>query len=277
MSEADAVARVDEPATVDSLVSDLRDLGVAPGDTLFVHSSLSALGWVCGDAPAVVEALRTTVTDAGTLVMPTHSPQYTDPTGWSAPPVPDDWVDTIREERPAYRPDTTPTRGVGAIPECFRTYPDVVRSAHPTVSVAAWGAGADAIAGEHPLEYGLGESSPLARLYDRDADVLCLGTDHETNTSFHLAEHRAAIDIETETNRVPIVEHGERTMVEYERLDGHTDDFSDLGAAFERRVGLVEGSVGAATARLASQPELVDFAVTWFEEHRETDPTVADE
>ncbi|OVE85946.1 aminoglycoside N(3)-acetyltransferase [Natronolimnobius baerhuensis] len=272
MSEADAVERVDEPATVASLASDLRDLDIAAGDTLFVHSSLSALGWVCGDAPAVVDALQTVLTDAGTLVMPTHSPQYTNPADWSAPPVPDDWIDPIREQRPAYRPETTPTRGMGAIPECFRNYPGVIRSAHPTVSVAAWGADADAIAGDHALDYGLGESSPLARLYDHDAAVLMLGTGHETNTSLHLAEHRAAISLETTTNRVPIIDNGERVLVDYKLLDGHTDDFPDLGAAFEAQAEPTTGTVADATALLIEQPALVDFAVEWLEEHRESCP-----
>ncbi|MFC6726116.1 AAC(3) family N-acetyltransferase, partial [Halobium palmae] len=51
------MAMVDEPVTTDSIVSDLRDLGVERGDVLLVHSSLSSLGWVSGGAPAVVDAL----------------------------------------------------------------------------------------------------------------------------------------------------------------------------------------------------------------------------
>jgi len=35
------------------------------------------------------------------------------------------------------------------------------------------------------------ENSPLARVYDRDGDVLLLGVGHDSNTSLHLAEHRA--------------------------------------------------------------------------------------
>ena len=117
MGERAAVDRVDEPVTVSTMVDDLRELGLRDGDTVLVHSSLSALGWVCGDAQAVVDGLRRTVTESGTVVVPTHTGQYTDPAVWSNPPVPDDWIGTIRDERPPFRPESTPTRSMGAIAE----------------------------------------------------------------------------------------------------------------------------------------------------------------
>lgn len=121
--ERAAIERVDEPNTVASLTADLRDLGVEPGDAVLVHSSLSALGWTAGGPQAVVDALRAAVTDSGTLVLPTYTGQYTDPADWSRPPVPESWVETIRESMPPFRPAVTPARGVGAVPECFRTTP----------------------------------------------------------------------------------------------------------------------------------------------------------
>lgn len=267
-SEADAIQRVDDPVTVDSLVDDLRGLGVDPGGTVLVHSSLSALGWVVGGAPAVVDALRTAVTDAGTLVMPTFTPQYADPAGWENPPVPAEWAASVRGSMPPFRPLITPTRGVGAIPECFRTYPDVVRGEHPEVSFAAWGRDAASVATDHRLDDGLGEGSPLARLYERDADVLLLGVGHAVNTSFHLAEYRAAVETGRVTNEAPVRRGGERVRVEYGDVDRDAGDFPDLGADFEREVGSTLGTVGAADARLASQRALVDFAVEWFEANR---------
>lgn len=267
MSEGEAIEQLDEPVTVSSLVADLRDLGVDAGDTVLVHSSLSALGWVCGGAPAVVDAFREVVTDEGTLVMPTHT-GYTDPVDWSNPPVPDEWIERIRETMPPYRPAVTPTRGMGVIPECFRTYPDTLRSDHPAVSFAAWGAAAEAIVTDHALDYRLGENSPLARVYELDGDVLLLGVGHDRNTSLHLAEHRADIEKETVTNGGPILSDGKRVWMEYENIEENTDDFTELGADFERKVGLTDGRVGAATARLVSQRVLVNFAVGWFEANR---------
>ena len=54
MRESKVVEKTKAPATVDSLQSDLSALGIAPGMVVLVHSSLSAMGWVCGGAVAVV-------------------------------------------------------------------------------------------------------------------------------------------------------------------------------------------------------------------------------
>ena len=42
------------------LQRELRSLGVASGMVLIVHSSLSSLGWVCGGAQTVIEAIEPT-------------------------------------------------------------------------------------------------------------------------------------------------------------------------------------------------------------------------
>ncbi|MFC4549014.1 MULTISPECIES: aminoglycoside N(3)-acetyltransferase [Halorussus] len=270
--EARAVERADEPLAVERLADDLRELGVT-GETVLVHSSLSELGWVAGGAPTVVDALMEAVTERGTLMMPTHSTQYSDPADWENPPIPDDWETSVRASMPPYRPTVTPTRGMGAIPECFRTYPDVVRSRHPTYSFAAWGADADEVVGDHGVDHGLGERSPLARVYDRGGFVLLLGADHDSNTSLHLAEHRADYERTVVTNGAPVLRRrtgapddeaessaegapddgsepsiadvtesgdetesadGEREWISFEEIDYDSGDFRRVGEAFER-------------------------------------------
>lgn len=268
MADRELVERTDEPVTTDRLVADLRSLGVERGDTLLVHSSLSAVGWVAGGPQAVVDALERAVGVDGTVVVPTHTPQYTDPEEWSNPPVPEDWIEPIRASMPPYRPAVTPSYGVGTIPECLRTYPDAVRSRHPVFSFAALGADAGAVVGDHRLDFGLGEGSPLARVYDRDGGVLMLGTDYETNTSIHLAEYRADVPTERTENRVPIRRDGERVIVTLDDIETSTDDFEALGAAFEREVGVERGPVGETEATLLEQPGLVDFATEWLAENR---------
>jgi len=271
MSETLPADRSAEPVTIASMTSDLRSLGLEAGETVLVHGSLSALGWVCGGAPAVVDALQRVVGEAGTIVMPTHSPGNRDPTNMNHPPVPESWYDTVREQHPPYRPAVTPTQGMGAIAECFRSCPGVRRSAHPQHSFAAWGADAEFVTEDHPYDDSLGEASPLARVYDLDGRVCFLGTDHATNTSLHLAEYRADLDLERTDHASAVLVDGERAWVEWTDLPIDDEDFPDCGAAFEReRPAAVEaGSVGVGDATLLEQRALVDFAVEWFEANRE--------
>ncbi len=268
MGEREAIEAVEEPVTADAIVADLRELGVTPGETLLVHSSLRSLGWVAGGAQAVAEALQRAVGTDGTVVAPTFTAQYSDPSVWSNPPVPDSWVDGMADRLPAFRPAVTPSRGVGAVPECLRTFPAAVRSRHPEFSFAAAGADAEAVVADHPYGHGLGEGSPLAEIYDRGGSVLLLGVGHEVDTSLHLAEHRADIDEGRVHRRAPVRRDGDREMVSYEDIAMSTDDFPAVGTAFERAVGAREGPVGAADATLLDQPALVDFAVDWFEANR---------
>jgi aminoglycoside 3-N-acetyltransferase len=257
------------PVTRRSLLEDLRRLGVAEGVTLLVHSSLSRLGWVAGGEHAVVLALLDSVGPDGTLVMPTHSGHLTDPSRWKAPPVPEAWWQTIRDETPAFDSDLTQTRMMGAIVECFRHVPGVRRSRHPTVSFAATGPRTDVIVTDHQLAYGFGEESPLARLYELDAWVLLLGVGHGNNTSLHLAEYRSThATKEWVTKASPMFVDGARRWCEWPDLEGDTDDFETMGADFAETGRQREGPAGSGRALLMRQRDVVDFATSWFATHR---------
>lgn len=265
-----------KPVTVASLRNDLRSIGVAEGQTLLVHSSLSALGWVCGGPVAVVQALIGAVGDSGTLIMPTHSADLSEPSLWSAPPVPKAWWEEIRRTMPAFDPLVTPSRGMGRIPECFRSVPGLRRSNHPQVSFAAIGPNADAILSAQLLEDGLGDASPLGRIYDLDGKVLLLGVGHENNTSLHLAEVRAFRNSAPKVKTAaPILVNGRREWVEFTEQELDSCDFNKLGEAMEASTKLVAtGRVGNAVAKLMSQPDIVDFGQDWLEHHPRTKSTV---
>ena len=269
MAEADTIHADYLPLTVDSMAEQFAACGLAAGQTVIVHSSLSKMGWVAGGAKAVIEALLRVLTPTGTLVMPAHTSDNSDPAAWQNPPVPEHWWPIIRQHMPAYDPATSPTRMMGAIAELFRTWPGARRSGHPQGSFAALGPHADAITHDHALE-GFGPQSPLARVYELDGYVLLIGVGHSNNTSLHLAEYHAQWPGKrTHQQAAAMLVNGERQWVEYEALDIDSDDFDTLGEAYEAAHGITRCHVGQAEVRFMRQRPLVDFAIKWMAQNRD--------
>jgi len=271
MSEGKVVQKTEVPATIDSLQADFSALGIRSGMILLVHSSLGAIGWVSGGAVAVIIALQEVLGTTGTLVMPTHSTDLTEPSQWQNPPVPESWWPVIRATMPAYHPDLTPTRSMGVIAETFRKQKGVLRSAHPHHSFCAYGHQASHITDNHSLEFGMGESSPLARIYDLDGFVLLLGVGHDSNTSMHLAEYRATFPAKRIVREgAPISTVGSRRWATFENIDLDSSDFGQIGEDFLCDVGpeVHRGKVGLANCQLMQQRAVVDFTVDWLEKNR---------
>ena len=160
---------------------------------------------------------------------------------------------------------------MGVTPENFRSWPGVVRSSHPTSSLAALGPRANEILAEQPLDDPHGESSPLARLYELGAQVLLLGVGFGSNTSLHLAERRAFGDRQSKyESGSPVLREGRREWVPYEEPDVDESDFERLGRDFLNESSSTStAQAGAGSALLMPQRELVDFGVSWLRQNRD--------
>jgi len=256
------------PHTVETLARDLRALGLSTGDTVLLHSSMSSIGFVAGGVQAVVQAFLDVLGEAGTLVVPTHTPDNSDPAHWSNPPVPDAWQPIIRAHGPGFDPERTPSRWMGVLPETVRTWPGSLRSGHPHVSFAALGARALAITAAHPLEGDLGEKSPLGAVYREDGKVLLLGCGYGSNTSLHLAEARQDQPPQTTFGSAVRDPGGTSRWTTWTGLRTDVSDFEALGAAYDATGVPALGLIGNAPSRLMPQRDLVHFATTWMRTHR---------
>ena len=267
MSEQAAIEKTAQPNTVGTIGRDLGRLGLAAGDTALVHSSLSAIGWVCGGAVAVVQALLAVVGEQGTVVMPAHTSDNSDPAKWGNPPVPADWIETIRATMPAFEADISLTRSMGRIAECFRTYPGTLRSDHPQMSFTANGHLARAITAQHVLTPGFGSETPLGALYRQHAKILLLGVDYMNCTAFHLAEVLSG-----KGSTVPVgcalIQEGARVWRWFEDFEYDADDFAQIGADLDASGAVTIGQIGCATSRLVDLTVAVDFARDWMLYHR---------
>ncbi|MBB2699647.1 UNVERIFIED_ORG: aminoglycoside 3-N-acetyltransferase [Rhizobium esperanzae] len=173
-----------------SLGQDLRELGLRPGDMVMVHAAMSRVGLLLSGPDVLIDALRDAVGPSGTIVA------YTD---WNGAydelldgdgRVPEEWRPHIAPFDPAL---SRAIRDNGVFPEFLRTTPGARRSGNPGASVAAVGAGADWLTADHPLDYGYGEGSPLAKLVKAGGKVLMVGAPLDTMTLLHHAEHLAQI------------------------------------------------------------------------------------
>ncbi len=253
-----------------ALEAQLHAAGLREGHTVLMHSALKSLNvWIPGSTQSIIEALLNVLGTSGTLMMPAHTPNNTDPAFWQHPPVPSEWWPLIREQSAAFDPARTPCYDMGILAEYFRTFPDVRRSTHPTVSFCAWGRHAQTLTEGHNLHDHLGEPSPIGKLYALDGYVLLFGTGHDHNTSLHLAEYRAHWPSK---RRKPegsaMMVNGVRQWIEYDTLDEDTDDFITVGTAYEQSIGYEPARVGDAQVRYLRQRPLVDFATAWMNQHR---------
>ena len=112
-------------------------VGIIPGMSVMVHSSLKGFGYLVNGPYDLIDAMMESVHPRGTILVPTHTGQLTDPADWTSPPVPAEWVEKIRREMKPFDPKKTPVRNRGILPEHFLRYAGVKRSLHPVNSVAA--------------------------------------------------------------------------------------------------------------------------------------------
>lgn len=165
--------------TKEEIVKAFKELGIADGDTVLIHSSLNGVGKIEGSAQTVIDAVEGIIGKEGTLVLPTLSQ-----------------VDFANSYETWYMDKPS---DVGYLTEYFRKLPFVYRSNQETHSVAARGRLAYELTHEHTAygphvcpygEYAFADSSPWRKLYRMNAKVVFFGVSMNSNTLKHSVESR---------------------------------------------------------------------------------------
>ena len=155
--------------TKSDILNALASMQVNPQGTVLIHSSMKAIGAVENGADTVLDACIEYM-QAGLLIFPTHS--------WDEGNLPDN----------VFNPLTEPSC-VGILTNLFRQREGVVRSLHPTHSVAAIGQDAETyVAGEEYCDTPCPRNGCWGRLYARKAQILFMGAPLTKNTYIHSVE-----------------------------------------------------------------------------------------
>lgn len=219
---------------VPRLVEQLLALGVREGDVLLVHAAFSRVKPVAGGPLGLIEALRTALGSAGTLVMPS---------------MPDD------DEVP-FDLRSSPCRGMGIVADTFWRLPDVLRSDSPHAFAAA-GLHAAEITAPPPPDFPHGPDSPVGRVLALDGQVLLLGVGHTANTTIHLAEYLGGARYRIK-KRALVMRDGRPTWLEYGEIDHCCRNFAWVDDWLDARGLQRRGTVGHAEARLARSRDIVE-------------------
>ncbi len=221
----------------------LTSLGIAPNDTVLVHTSMRSLGEVEGGCDGVIDAFTSYLTD-GLFIVPTHT-----------------WAN-VGLDNPVYEVSKT-VPCIGALPTVAAFREDGVRSLHPTHSVAAFGNRACGfVSGEERSVSPCPVGGVWARLYDEDARILLLGVGLNRNTYIHavdemldlpnrLAEpiNLTVIDRDGRQYRLNYRKHGEHTGSEF--FENYRKPLETLGALENRTLG--NATVGVFNVRSGTE------------------------
>lgn len=252
------------PLSTSQLEGDLKALGVRPGDGLFVHASIGAIGPVSGGANAVIAALQSAVGDTGLLAMPGFSSDAYFPDHIDRAALSPGMLKEIEDAVPGFDPETSPTADMGIIAETFRTWPGTCRSTHPTTSICLNGPDALQHVGQHDLAWATGPQTPLGTLRGRKhMKMLLIGVGWSRCSALHTAETLA----DTRRTKIRRFKSGKGDAAWMETCDVADDMnrlFPDVGAALEATGCVTGGHFGAAASKLCDYAPMVSFATNWI-------------
>ncbi len=258
--------------TKSRLLRDLRSIGLSEGQTVMLHVSVSAVGWIVGGPGIVLESVLEILTPTGTLMM---LASWED-NPYDLPHWPEKRQKRYLKECPPFDPKHSRAdhREMSILAEYLRTWPGACRSRHP-FSLVAVGQRANWLTEDEPWQYRNGPGSPLAKLCEVGGSVLLLGPVLGSITLLHHAEHLAKVpNKKVDRYRMPVLVDGESVWMDFEEydttlgiVDWPDDYFETIAKEYIATGHGRAGKVGSAEAFLFEAAPLNAFGVQWMERH----------
>ncbi len=237
--------KLDTLVTQDDIVNGLKELGIKQGDVVFLHSSLSSLGYVDGGADTVVRAFLEVLGVDGTLSAPIFRNYF-----WDGP-------DQVWDR------DNSPSL-MGRISEAIRTWEGNRRSHHAPHPIAAIGKMADDLTDRHNIT-DFSFDSPFARLIELNAWIVLLGVDFNVCTMIHLIEERAEVPYRRWVDlKGTVIDKGISTIMTYKffaRYPGVENDFIRFGKRLESEGLINTVTIGKSTVKAIRSRDLYENAM----------------
>jgi aminoglycoside 3-N-acetyltransferase len=241
--------------TKNDLIGQIEALGIRSNDTVCIHSSMKAIGEVEGGADTVLDAFIHYLKD-GLLIFPTHT-----------------W-DRINADHPIFNPLTDPSC-VGILSNLFMKRSGVIRSWHPTHSVAALGKdAAEYVRSEERSETPCPREGCWGKLYDRGAKILFIGCDLTKNTIIHGVEEWNGIPHRLVDNYQPyqiLTPDGKLIDRPFRGHDSSQGDISENYDKLEKpllKTGIAKlGRIGDAKTFICDTRGMVDLTTSFLKKN----------
>lgn len=220
--------------TKKDLKEQLYRMGLNGNETILIHSSMKAIGDIEGGAETVLDAW-TEYFQGGLLLLPTHT--------WK----------TVNEEHPVFVLEKEPSC-VGILTNLFMKRKGVIRSMHPTHSMAGFGKNAaEYLAGEEYCNTPCTPGGCYDRLKDVGGKIMLAGVGHERNTYIHSVEEVLNVPnrLSDKPMKLTIVCNNENKTIymrkHYNEQQPHiSEDFVKLAQAYLDCKAAVNTQFGAA-------------------------------
>lgn len=242
--------------TKNDLIHSIKQLGIKPDDTLMVHASMKSMGEVEGGAHTVLESFISYMRN-GLLLFPTHT-----------------WKQMSRDYS-IFNPLTEPAC-VGLLPNLFMKYPGVVRSLHPTHSVAAKGRHAELyIADDRDAATPCPRKGSFGQLYDCKGKILFLGTSLKSNTYIHSVEEWYEVPDRLSEDQIKYkVVLPDGSLLSRPLYYHHVSFASDVSCNYDKLEQpflyhqiAVKGTIGDADCILLNAVKAADLAGSFFQKN----------